>query len=232
MKPRTAGALTARVSEIFASIQGEGLVIGKPCVFVRFARCNLACPLCDTKYSWSGGKEMHVDELKREVESHGLKAITYTGGEPLLQPEVLEELARAMRAGGYYQIVETNASIVPWNVERLAGLIDAWSLSPKLPSMNPAYRLEWYRRLLDRLVQYASPRALIYVKFVVGELSELDMVMREYDSYISRHLDEDRVVLQPLDGSGITYNMLAGEVLRRKMGFRVLPQLHKLVGLK
>lgn len=232
MKPRTHGAPTARISEVFTSIQGEGLLIGKPCVFVRFAGCNLRCNLCDTKYSWAGGLEMHVDMLQREIEGHGLKAVTYTGGEPLLQPEILEAVAGSLSGKGYFQVVETNASMVPWNIAVLAGLIDAWSLSPKLPSMNPDYRLEWYRGFLDVLARYAKPNALIYVKFVVGELSELDIVMHEYEEHISRHLDEDRVILQPLDGSGVTYNMLAGEVLRRKMGFRVLPQLHKLVGLR
>lgn len=232
MRLPTSGVLRAELAEVFASIQGEGLVIGKPCVFVRFAGCNLRCSLCDTKYSWSGGYLLTAEELVSRVREYGLRTVVYTGGEPLLQPKVLEYVSSALHGVGYLQVVETNASIVPSNIDVLAKTIDVWSLSPKLPSMNPNYNLDWYRLFLDSLMQNLPRGKLVYVKFAVGRLDELSLVKQEYDKYISRHLDEDRVVLQPLNGSGISYNQLALEALRMKLNFRVLPQLHKLAGLR
>lgn len=36
------------IVEIFESLQGEGFNTGMPAIFVRFGKCNLTCPWCDT----------------------------------------------------------------------------------------------------------------------------------------------------------------------------------------
>ena len=40
--------MTAKVSEIFLSYQGEGPYVGSHQLFVRFYGCNLKCVFCDT----------------------------------------------------------------------------------------------------------------------------------------------------------------------------------------
>ncbi|NIO36533.1 hypothetical protein GTO27_02395, partial [Candidatus Bathyarchaeota archaeon] len=52
-----------KVSEIFYSIEGEGIEIGRPEVFIRLAECNLRCTWCDTKYTWENGKDMSTNEV-------------------------------------------------------------------------------------------------------------------------------------------------------------------------
>jgi 7-carboxy-7-deazaguanine synthase len=49
-----------QITEIFLSIQGEGLQSGLPTLFIRFSGCNLRCTYCDTKYSYEGGNEMTI----------------------------------------------------------------------------------------------------------------------------------------------------------------------------
>jgi 7-carboxy-7-deazaguanine synthase len=103
-----------QVTEIFRSIQGESTYAGLPCIFVRLTGCNLRCVWCDTAYAFHGGKKMTVDEVMAEVrklsERDGKRAVTLvelTGGEPLLQKEVLP-LADRLLEDRYRVLIETS----------------------------------------------------------------------------------------------------------------------------
>ena len=77
------------VAEIFDSIEGEGKRTGYMAVFVRFAGCNIRCTYCDTAYALkeSDAEEfLTKEELLSCIRSYPWKRITFTGGEPLLQP--------------------------------------------------------------------------------------------------------------------------------------------------
>jgi 7-carboxy-7-deazaguanine synthase len=111
------------ITEIFRSIQGESTRAGLPCIFVRLTGCNLRCTWCDTAYAFHGGTKMSVDEVLARVEelskvasdeapSNGkkpraLSLVELTGGEPLLQPEVIP-LAQELLARGYTVMIETS----------------------------------------------------------------------------------------------------------------------------
>jgi organic radical activating enzyme len=113
--------------EIFATLQGEGRNTGKPCVFVRFAGCNLACPWCDTDFS--AKLEMDAAELIAAIAQFNLKSVIFTGGEPLLQPG-LEALARQLKAEGYWLGIETNGTLEP--EASLREVLDYIATSPKM----------------------------------------------------------------------------------------------------
>lgn len=95
------------VTEIFHSIQGESTRAGRPCVFVRFAGCDLRCTWCDTTYAFGRGTRMELAEIVAEVARHPTRYVTLTGGEPLLQRE-LPTLARSLLDRGYEVAVETH----------------------------------------------------------------------------------------------------------------------------
>src|SRR6202049_3563531 len=111
------------ITEIFKSIQGEGTRAGLPCIFVRLTGCNLRCTWCDTAYAFHGGTKMSVDEVLTRVDelssvgggefsghAKSLRQVTLvelTGGEPLLQPEVIP-LAQKLLDKGYRVLVETS----------------------------------------------------------------------------------------------------------------------------
>lgn len=98
------------ITEIFRSIQGESTYAGLPCIFVRLTGCNLRCSWCDTAYAFYGGTKMSLDDVMARVTelAGGYPALVeLTGGEPLLQPEVVP-LAERLLAEGHRVLIETS----------------------------------------------------------------------------------------------------------------------------
>ncbi|MGF0539288.1 7-carboxy-7-deazaguanine synthase QueE [Agrobacterium sp. ES01] len=155
-----------RVSEIFGpTIQGEGVLIGKPTVFVRTGGCDYRCSWCDTlhavdseyRHTW---RPMSVEAIMAEVErlSGGAPlTVSLSGGNPAIQP--LGPLIAAGKAKGYRFALETQGSMAkPW-----FGKLDTLVLSPKPPSsamaMDPA--------TLADCVASAGKETSVVLKFVV-----------------------------------------------------------------
>jgi len=97
------------ICEIFHSLQGEGINIGLPTIFVRTAGCNLRCEWCDTRYAWEGGEEISIHEIMEKLDSIGCDRVCITGGEPLLQNDVLDLIDILLPR--YDISVETNGSL-------------------------------------------------------------------------------------------------------------------------
>ena len=98
--------------ELFESLQGEGRNAGRPCVFARFAGCNLDCSFCDTRYAneAGAGRDVSLEELVEAARAARIPLVEVTGGEPLLQPET-PELCRRLLAENFTVLVETNGSL-------------------------------------------------------------------------------------------------------------------------
>jgi 7-carboxy-7-deazaguanine synthase len=99
-----------QLSEVFYTIQGEGMWTGTPAVFVRLAGCNLACDFCDTDYSTKFFAS--VDDVVTKVREigDGCPMVVLTGGEPLAQTEA-PALIDALRRDGRRVHVESNGTI-------------------------------------------------------------------------------------------------------------------------
>ena len=80
---------TLVINEIYHSIQGESTWAGEPCVFVRTTFCDLRCTYCDTEYAFYEGKKRSLGEIVAEVTKLQCPLVEVTGGEPLLQKNVL-----------------------------------------------------------------------------------------------------------------------------------------------
>lgn len=99
-----------RITEIFLSLQGESRSIGFPTVFVRLTGCPLRCVYCDTSYAFQGGQWLVLEEILREVASHGVRHVCVTGGEPLAQKDCLPLLS-ALCDAGYEVSLETSGAM-------------------------------------------------------------------------------------------------------------------------
>src|SRR5687767_1410716 len=115
------------VKEMFGpTLQGEGAHAGRPCVFLRFAVCNLACTWCDTDFRPEGAPRMGAAEIVsalRARDTHGSRMVVVTGGEPALQWDA--ELAGALREAGFRVHMESNGT------RALAAPVDWLTVSPK-----------------------------------------------------------------------------------------------------
>ena len=106
--------MSFKVVEIFESINGEGMRAGELAVFVRMKGCNLSCNYCDTMWANKPDcefEEMTADQIVDRVKKSGIKNVTLTGGEPLLQKDA-DKLLEAFSSEKDIRVeVETNGSI-------------------------------------------------------------------------------------------------------------------------
>jgi 7-carboxy-7-deazaguanine synthase len=135
------------INEIFTSIQGESTRAGLPCTFVRLTACNLRCTYCDTAYAFHEGRAREIGDVVSEVERRGVKLVTVTGGEPLLQDGV-HEMIGALLDRGFDVQVETSGSVSTGKLDPRARVI----LDVKSPGSGEAAAMDWenLRRARDR----------------------------------------------------------------------------------
>lgn len=176
-----------KISEIFYSIQGEGLSVGEPMVFIRFQGCNKQCTWCDTSYAQDikGGKSQSLEEVVSEIlkvrkpmgnlEPRGKRGIWVyiTGGEPLLQPHPLRALVESLRQADYSIQVATNGTFPPPSWYRL---VTSWCIDIKCPSsgwtQDPSIIFKWF-----------STRYIDQIKFVVRDERDLEFVKSTIEGF-------------------------------------------------
>ena len=201
------------VNEIFYSIQGESTFFGLPCVFVRLTGCNLRCRYCDTQYAYEEGRLLSVDEILRQVKSHGCNLVEITGGEPLLQTEV-PELAEKFAKEHMKVLLETNGT---QDISRTSeGVIRIMDI--KCPSSGEADKTDWQN--IDRLNTNDE------VKFVLADREDFDWACKVIDKH--HLLDKTTVLISPVYGK-LQPAQLAEWVIEKKMPVRLQLQMHKII---
>jgi 7-carboxy-7-deazaguanine synthase len=218
------------ISEIFHSIQGEGLLTGMPSVFIRTSGCNLRCNWCDTPYaSWNPeGTDMDLDEIAARVLTFPSRHVVLTGGEPMIARDI-HSLAAHLRQSGCHITIETAATIPPDDIA-----CDLASLSPKLVNSMPDDRLPaaWRKRhealrLQPHIIRKWVEAYPFQLKFVVSQESDLQEIahlLREVDYPIPA----ERVLLMP---EGVDLETLKERArwladACRDQGYRFCPRLH------
>ena len=199
-----------RITEIFHSIQGESTHAGRPCVFVRFAGCNLRCRWCDSAYTFTGGEKMTMDDVMARVRSYGCKLVEVTGGEPLASAEA-PELIRRLCDEGFEVLIETSGSIDISSVDPRATTI----MDIKCPGSGESERNLWEN--IDRLRPHDE------IKFVVADRSDYEWARRKIEE---RQLGRWTVLFSPVWGE-MDMKTLAEWMLADRVPARFQTQLHK-----
>lgn len=166
-QPRSSPA-RLRVSEIYASIQGESTHAGRPCTFIRLTGCPLRCQWCDTAYAFNGGEAMTLEAILAEARRHGQHLVELTGGEPLAQAEA-PALIGALCDAGYEVLIETSGTLPVAHLDPRATII----ADLKCPASGEADRVSW--------ATLAGLRAGDELKVVVADRADFDWAIAELE---------------------------------------------------
>lgn len=201
------------IHEIYRSVQGESTFAGLPCVFVRLAVCDSRCVWCDTPHAFKEGTPRSLEDVQREVLSHDCPLVEITGGEPLLQAEVLPLMANLADAGKTV-LLETSGAHDVTPVDRRVHII----MDLKCPDSGESHANRWAN------LEVLKPGDQI--KFVIASKGDFDWsaaATREHrlDSRFS-------VLISPVFGQ-VTPRQLADWLLESGLNVRMQLQLHKYV---
>jgi organic radical activating enzyme len=252
----------ANLVEIFSSVQGEGPHVGETTLFVRFGECDLRCRWCDSPHTWRPARACRIEvergtgrsqtlpnpvPLARALaacEALGLREHRFaslTGGEPLLQPEAVRQLASALRERGPRVLLETHGLLIE-ALERVVGCVDVVSMDWKLASdvrraserRGPAQPFHGQH---ERFLRVARRAPEVVVKVVVTPASrdeELDEMARRIAG-VDPSLP---LVVQPVTPFGrvkaapsaARLLALVARLSRTLEHVRLIPQTHRLLG--
>jgi len=208
-----ATAVRLRITEIFASLQGESTRVGLPTVFVRLTGCPLRCSWCDTAYAFSGGETRTLDDLLAEVAGHGLRHVCVTGGEPLAQKGCLALLAALCDAGHDVSLETSGALDIAGVDPRVSRIMDL-----KAPGSGELAR--------NRLENLALLNAHDELKFVLADAADYEWAKQQIAEY--RLAERCTVLLSPVAGA-LDPAELAGWIVRDRLPVRFQLQLHKIL---
>lgn len=156
------------IAEKFVSINGEGRKAGQLAVFIRFKGCNLNCSYCDTlwaNFDDCQAEIMTANEILMYIQKTGIKNVTITGGEPLIQTGI-ENLLKLLCDSGLEVEVETNGSVDISEYNEMS-IRPSFTVDYKTPSSN-------MEKFMDMSNYYNSLRENDTVKFVCGSYEDLE----------------------------------------------------------
>jgi len=220
----------AKIIEIFSSIQGEGLYVGQEQTFVRFYGCNLSCKFCDERHN-RNFMECTASEVIDKVIDAGKSVVSITGGEPLMQSDFLKEILPSLREKNLKIYLETNGTLDDKLLDVLE-LVDIISMDFKLPSSTGIESL-WQEH--ERFLKIAMEKEL-FVKSVITPQTSISDIKTA--AYIVSELNEDiPFILQPVSYNNKIKNIellpaFFQEVKETLNNVRVIPQVHKIMGMK
>ena len=217
---------TFRLAEHFVSINGEGRRAGELALFLRFTGCNLRCDWCDTM--WANDKDAPytlmdtaslVEIANQAYEKYGVRNVTLTGGEPLLQND-LPELCGGIAGIGLNIEIETNGAV------ELSAFLKKCEKYNVRPSVTMDHKLP-----SSMMESHMCPENYKYLtasdtlKFVCGSRDDLDRAAE----IIEEHKPECMIYLSPVFGRIEPAEMVEFMKERKLGGVRLQLQLHKMI---
>ena len=239
-------ATRVQLSEIFTSIEGEGILFGTKTMFVRMAGCHLGCIWCDSGFAlqMNSGKNYSLERVKSMISSElqpSTYKVNFTGGEPLLQYDAVAYLAKFVKEEKGLRTYIESSCFDSKRFEKVLPFIDICKIEFKM-SDSKVVDLKHYVRLLSNeteclksSIQYAKTT---YIKIVVtasSSISEFKSLLEKIFRTV-RPSDLAGFVIQP---SSATNEPSLESLLQFYDAtypiyddVRIIPQLHKVIGVR
>ena len=237
--------MTVRIYEIFTSVEGEGILYGTKTLFVRLAGCPFKCFYCDTKNALpiNSGYEYTLDKAKELIENNlqtNTYKVNFTGGDPLLQPEAVSELAKFIQQKKIPTYLESSC----YDSNRFAQVLpymDYIKIEFKTPD-SEFVDTNHYSQLLENelncLKLAKNLGKVTYIKIIISSRTEIgsfrEILKKVFDIVSASQLAG--FIIQPSYG-------IAEPSLEHLLSFydavyvyykdvRIIPQLHKFIGVQ
>ncbi|MFL6394050.1 MAG: 7-carboxy-7-deazaguanine synthase QueE [Nitrososphaeraceae archaeon] len=235
-----------QLSEIFTSIEGEGILFGTKTMFVRMAGCHLGCIWCDTSYAlpMNSGNGYTLEHVKNMI-SDGLRPNTYkvnfTGGEPLLQYKAVAYLAKFVKEDKGLRTYIESSCFDSSRFEEVLPFMDICKIEFKM-SDSKAVDAKHHDRLvsnetqcLNLSIEYSK---ITYIKVVVTASSSIEEFTKLLENIFTHVKSRDLAgfIIQP------SYAIDEPSVERLLKFYdatfpiydnvRIIPQLHKFIGVR
>jgi len=236
--------------DIAGTIQGEGLLAGVPCLFIRLSGCNLRCSwtapdgtvdICDTPYASHNvtetttiGIDTVIEVVRRNIGT--MRHVVISGGEPTLQPKALGELCMRLSAMDLHITIETNGTMFS---DDFAYDVNLFSISPKLESSNPQpflgpvfsghakkrINFESIRKYI-KMHQYNPHKYDYQLKFVISKPEDVEEILGSHLMNLS--VDPSKIFLMPLGSNPevLAKTRLLTVKAAIENGWRYSPRLH------
>jgi 7-carboxy-7-deazaguanine synthase len=201
-----------KIYSIFKSLQGEGVTIGSPTAFVRTSGCPLRCTYCDTPQAFDEGQQMTVEEILKKVARLRCRHVCLTGGEPMVQKDVMT-LIKKVLGEGYHLVIETSGAIPLDELPCVDNL--TISMDIKCPSSGEA------DKMIFQNIELLGPTDQL--KFIIAD----DRDYAYAREVIEKYSPKCEIIFTPVGGMDL--KPLAEKVLKENLDVRVLPQLHKFI---
>ncbi len=228
------------INEVFSSIQGEGRLIGRRQIFVRFSGCNLECNYCDTPLSrdLNNGTLFSTENLYKSIHdliTPDFHSLSLTGGEPLLHADFIKEFLEKYR---FNSLLETNGSL-PNQIKKITDLIKYCSLDIKLPEHDSTSDYtKLFKNELKSLNLLIDEGINTYCKVVILPATKIDTI-----SSIAKKLQDEisdtskvSMVIQPADpliqwkGNNKLFDI--SEKAGEYVDVLTIPQVHKILNIR
>lgn len=241
----------ADLCEVFTSVQGEGLFVGRVQIFVRFSGCNISCSYCDTRKALEKKDFALIEnspftgkfnKIKNPVFSDFLAgyikkivdieptiySISLTGGEPLLYADFINDVIKKLKHLRPIHL-ETNGTL-PDALKRIISEIDFISMDLKPEFFDESGFLERQRKFLELISnRKAQVKIVITENLREKHFQKAIEMIEKTNKFIPLILQPDSKSIKVLKRKLIRFYKIATKSVQNVL---ILPQIHVILGLK